>query len=201
MLRTIGTLTIKDVLPPALHSKHEARIAAATQRLVIIDQRISDIQRQLEDPDNALAVKPLIHTLATLEADKQDLVNQLKTMKLDSTTGRSETLAEAQTLTALLATKAGTAEEPDIRRRLKSAIRWLISEVWIITQPYNGNSVLVHAQLYFRSSLPVMSICCPSGTAQLRPPTSTPGTSTSCDFRAGDIGDAARVPQPDLASQ
>jgi DNA invertase Pin-like site-specific DNA recombinase len=193
ILRRIGQLEPKDVLPPdAARDAQEARLAEIRGRLVALDHRIAEVQAQVEDPDNAAAVAILTRSLTRMVEEKKQLEGEHKALHWESRTSRGETLTEAQTIIELLEAARGTPEEEPLRRRLKAALHWLVEEIWIVVQRLGQRTAIGHAQIYLRGGV--------RRPVQL-PPLQRPSRPRAglkiwqleaCDFRAGDVGDAAR---------
>jgi DNA invertase Pin-like site-specific DNA recombinase len=224
VLRRIGQLEPKDVLPPdAARDTQEARLAEIRGRLVALDHRIADVQAQVEDPENAAAVAVLTRSLTRMLDEKKQLETEYKALQWESQTSRGETLTEAQSIIELLskATDALRAvaskrqaflrshpgkefrdeatyrrlegELAEMRRRLKATLRWLVEEVWVVVQRFGQRKAIGHAQIYLRGGARRYAQLLP-----LRGPSRRRRTGLKiwqlgeCDFRGGDIGDAAR---------
>jgi hypothetical protein len=192
VLRAVGALRPRDVLPAdAVADEREAQIAALTARLVALDHRAGEVQRQIEDPDNAAAVALLTKSLSRLLGEKAQAAGQLEALKVESLTGRGESLGEAQSLLGLLRGAEGTPGEEDLRRRLKAALRWVVEEIWVVSQPVGEREYVGHAQIYLRGGS--------RRYVQLLPRDPRPGLRpwdlSGRDFRAGDVGDVARHPE------
>lgn len=188
VLERIGQLRSIDVMPPnAAMNEREQRIAELTARFIALDYRAKEVQEQIEDPDTAAAVQPLAKSLSKILHEKTEAAKELELLNLESVTGQGEGLAEIQSLIELMDEVRGTKEEEALRRRIKAALPWIVEEIWLRVQPVGYRKYVGHAQIYLRS-----------GTrryVQLLP--AAPGLSllpwdlSSCDFRAGDVGDVA----------
>jgi DNA invertase Pin-like site-specific DNA recombinase len=196
MLDTIRELRPRDILPATAEvDERESRINELTGRVVVLDHRAEILKQKLADPEqdagqDDAVVSALLDSLKRVKADKAGCLKELQALKLESLTGRGETLAEAQTLVELLRAARGKPEEEGLRQRLKAALRWLLEEVWVLVQPTPGRKQIIHAQIYLRGGRrkPVLIL----------PPNAPPGLAAlawgdlaDCDFRAGDIGRVA----------
>lgn len=189
VLRRIGQLTARDVMPADVtQDAREERIQQLTVRIIALDHRVGEIQRQIEEPDNTAAVPALAKSLTRIATEKAETAQELEKLKLESLTGRGEALAETQSLLDLLATAEGTPEEEILRHRLKTSLRWMVDEIWLLVQPISKRSYIGHAQIYLRSGERRYVQLPP---ANLRAGV-VPWDLAEADFREGDLGDAAK---------
>jgi len=181
MLRTLGQLRPRDVLPPSkARDELELRIAALTTRLPALDYRKRQLQADAADPDKDY----LLPVLAQVVKEIKATAKELDRLKLESTTGRAEALAEVQSTIDLLEKVRGTDQEEDIRRRVKAAIGWLVDSIWIVVQRFNQLRAIVHVQIYLRAGGRPRYVA--YGPATLRPK-ENPWDLSDYDFRSGEL--------------
>lgn len=188
--KAIGQLKPRDVLPPSsCRDEREERITTLTGRLIALEQRRQEIEAQLEDPDNGEVVASLAKALVRVKDEVKGVTAEREKLRLESRTSRGEQLAVVQTIDALLAEAELEGEEKvaELRRRLKAAIGWLVDSVWVVVQTVRRGVYVGHAQIYLRGG----------GRRYVRllpadPPEGMKLWSLAdCDFRAGEVGDAA----------
>src|SRR5262249_34891897 len=112
VLATVGELRPRDVLPPdAAQDEREARIATLTEHLIALGHRMGPTGGELDEEDDAEVRGQIKESLRRLSGEKKATARELETLKLESSTGKAEALAEAQTLVRLLAEVKGTPQE------------------------------------------------------------------------------------------
>lgn len=190
LVRGILGLKPRDVLPPGPEvDAREARIGELTARLVALDHRLETLQQTLGDPGTPAAeVSPLVAVVRQVAAHKEATAKELTALKFEAQTGKTETLGEVQSLLEILRDAEGTPEEPDMRRRVKSALRWLVEEVWVLVQPVHRLARIGHVQVYLRGGARQYFLVMPA-----RPCRAQPWDLRGADFRAGDLGDVGDV--------
>jgi DNA invertase Pin-like site-specific DNA recombinase len=191
LVRALAELRPADVLPPRPDSDaREARISELTGRLVELDHRAGLLRARLADPATRREALPdLEETVGLVRADMTATARELDALKLESTTGRGETLGEVKTLLGLLGEAAGTPGEADLRRRVKARVKALVEAVWVLPQVITRQKVILHVQVYLRGGK--------RKYLRIMPPNPPPGIKpwdlAASDFRAGDVGGAAQV--------
>jgi DNA invertase Pin-like site-specific DNA recombinase len=193
ILRAIRRLETRDVLPPdAAADAREARIGELTGRLVTLSHLMEARGRDLDaedDPDVSREVRASIKRLAD---EKKSVGKELEALKLQSLTGRAESLETIKSILELLdKAKETPGEEEVLRRRLKSALRWVVEEIWVDVQPVSQRAYIGHAMIYLRSGGRPRYVQLPPLNAR---PGLVPWDLSGADFRAVDVGDVARRP-------
>lgn len=199
ILEMIAQLKPREVIPSqATDNAHEDQIAAKTKQLFGLNHRANEVQREIENPDNAAIVSELTKSFRALALQKAEVVKELERLKMDSLTGHGETLAEVQSLIELLAT-AKEEELPSLRRRIKAALRRLVEDIYIVRQRVSARKCIVHVMLYLRSGGPRYGRVLPRGRSGRPLPGLCPWDLGTSDFRTGDIrgitSDAKLQPQ------
>jgi DNA invertase Pin-like site-specific DNA recombinase len=147
---------VSELSPADLQDKGQSPDAQAeairseTDALIALDHKLSTLKAKAADPKTKPAALPAILEMveATAQA-KQDTAKRLETLKADALSGRSETLGETQSLVKLLASAKGK-EVETLRRRLKSRLRLIIDEIWVVIQRLDGRLRAAHIQLHMR---------------------------------------------------
>jgi DNA invertase Pin-like site-specific DNA recombinase len=110
-------------------SRPDESLALAAE-LARVEGRILELGEQLLDSGDVVT---LATALRTLETRKRDLADQLAEARRAALHPLSETWGEAKAL-------AATLKNDDDRTRLRSALRSLIKEIWMLVVPINGGS-------------------------------------------------------------
>jgi DNA invertase Pin-like site-specific DNA recombinase len=128
----------------------EEAIRSETESLIALDHKLSTLKAKAADPKTKVAALPAILEMveATAQA-KQDTAKRLEKLKADAMSGRPETLGEAQSLVKLLANAKGK-EAETLRRRLKSRLRLIIDEIWVVVERLDHKHRAAHIQLCYR---------------------------------------------------
>ncbi|HYT87220.1 MAG TPA: recombinase family protein, partial [Gemmataceae bacterium] len=196
VLRTIRELQPRDVLPQSTEqTERDVQITSLTAQLVALDHQHSTLEAVLVEPgQDPEGVKSLVAAIGQIAAKKAATAKQLEALKLDSLTGRAEALGEAQSLADMLDRKildvaegkAEPSELDDLRRHLKSAIRWVIDSIWVLVQPINQLCRIGHIQIYLRSGVRKYVPILPENLRG-----GVPWDLRDADFRGGDISGIA----------
>jgi DNA invertase Pin-like site-specific DNA recombinase len=197
ILRRIGQFTERDVLPSAAAADaREARIGKLQDQLRAIDQRMDMTSKDYDAEDDPEVRNRLKASLRRQAEEKRAVAKDLERLKLESATGLADALKEAKSIIAVLDEARGKPQEESLRRRLKVALRWLVDEVWLVVQPVHSKLNVGHAQIYLRGvARPRYVQLLPLPPRRL-PDGFEPWHLGACDFRAGDVGHAARGAKP-----
>lgn len=185
VLDTVAKLPLADFLPPSPErDAREERIHDLTARLVALDQREATLQAAAADPDQAGA-DSILTVLRQVAAHKLATTKELDALKWESRTGRAEALGEAKSLVDQLR-DAPPEEAPDLRRRIKGALPWVIEDVRLLVQPVSRSARIAHVQITWRGGRRRETTVHSGPTAGAKP-----WNCYGLDFRAGEIPDAA----------
>jgi DNA invertase Pin-like site-specific DNA recombinase len=195
MRKALTELRPRDILPASAElDRREARITELTGRLVALSHQADLLEEQIATPENADVLPALVAGLRRNKSDAAQVAKELQALKLESTTGRGESLGQAQSIDQLLTAAQGKPEELVLRRRLKAAIRQVVEEIWILSQPITRRKQVLHVQIYLhggqRKYVPILPKNAPPGVA------ASAWNLGHADFRAGDIGRIAGDTQP-----
>jgi hypothetical protein len=128
----------------------EEAIRAETDNLIALDHKLTTLKEKAANPKTKVAALPAILEMVESTAEaKQATARRLETLKADALSGRPETLGETQSLIKLLRSAKGK-EAETLRRRLKSRLRLLIDEIWIVVERLGHKLRACHIQLCYR---------------------------------------------------
>lgn len=152
VLRAIGQLTPADVLGAGADEDGRLeRIRKLQGEQTALVVKLENIERRAAEPDQDEDMIPVLLGMAReVKTRKKEVDQQLKELKEEALTGRTETLGETQSLVGLLADTEGE-EEERLRGRIKARLRSLVDSIWAIVQPINRTLRIVHVQLRLRS--------------------------------------------------
>ncbi len=187
IVRAIIQLKSEDVLPPGQEADVQLRrINDLSNELMALADRIAYFEAKQTDP----ATNP--DFLPSAEAGINDCrrrhrekAKELRALEEEASTSRTKTLGACQSALSLLDT-------PERRRVGKARIRQLVESIWIVVQAINTKVKIVHVQICLRGGRPVYLQVYPSRPL---PAGTRVWQIGGCDFRAGDVGDAARRPR------
>jgi DNA invertase Pin-like site-specific DNA recombinase len=193
ILRAIGKLNAADVRPQRADPVREDRATKLTADLTVYGHKARLLRAQITDPNgDPEALGELIEAAKELGLKQAAAARELKRLQMEGQSGREETLGETQSLLALWGETRGTAEEAAMANRIRGRLEALTEGIWVLVQPLSRQKRILHLQIYLRGARPIYH--------QVIPRRLPPGTSVwqlaGCDFRAGDIGDAAGRPRP-----
>lgn len=106
---------------------------------------------QLSNPKNKIPGAQLIASLNSISAAIEQIQEQLNHVQADATNCRGETLGEAQTVISLMRATPPGPERDKYRRKIKTRLRWLLSEVWVHIEKVNHIRSFAHVQLFLRN--------------------------------------------------
>jgi DNA invertase Pin-like site-specific DNA recombinase len=158
-----GVLTLlKEISPSQLRPiEAQAENDDSADRLLEVERRIEKIKARMigdGDFDDELDV------LDRLKAERKKLIELLKKQQAITPEIQKRDLQEAQSVLDMLDEAKGEALT-DLRVRLKSVLRSLISEVWMIVEPLDEMR-LCFAQLFFRAGGSRVVILISAGKSQ-----------------------------------
>jgi DNA invertase Pin-like site-specific DNA recombinase len=151
VLAAVSELTPADLQDKGQSADAQAEaIRSETDALIALDHKLSTLKAKAADPKTKPAALPAVLELIESTAQaKQDTAKRLEKLKADALSGRPETLGETQSLVKLLADAKGK-EVETLRRRLKSRLRLIIDEIWVVIQRLDGRLRAAHIQLCYR---------------------------------------------------
>jgi hypothetical protein len=151
VLQAIEGLEPSDVLEGGETSDDRAtRIAKLTKQLMTVDHRREIVQEKIIDPDTPPeAVADHIRTVDELATKKAEILTELKALKEELVTGRSEMLGEVQSLLRIMR-ECPTEERLDLRTRVKARLKYLVEEIWIFVERITFKQRVVHTQIFLR---------------------------------------------------
>jgi DNA invertase Pin-like site-specific DNA recombinase len=124
------------------------RLDAMRGRRAALEKKIATVQARAEAADD---VTEFLDLLATLGKQRKALAEQITEAEAEVASQPASNLADLQALLARL--KGGRSKERDeLRRRLRAALRRLVSSIWVLIVP-RGAYRLVAIQVYFRGGL------------------------------------------------
>ena len=147
ILDSLAMLRIEDIVECSTeHREREKRIGELTAKQVALDHRRQQLIAAAADPEEDLASnqearKAVVSSLALVE-------EELRRLKLESMTGRSEHLSETQTLAKLYRAAQGE-EKAKLGNRIKAALPSIVKLITIETTRVSPRkqSVLIAIQL------------------------------------------------------
>lgn len=153
VLDALSELTAIDIFgKDAKVDEREDEIGAIIRDQVVIEHKIKQTEEKIaESEDDADAYFGL---LKTLNAKKKAAVLRLETLKADTASCKAVNLSEVQSLIALMRTlkvEGKIAELKEIRRKLKSKIEWLVTEIWVEIERHNHTKRTAHVQIHLRT--------------------------------------------------
>jgi DNA invertase Pin-like site-specific DNA recombinase len=187
IVRALIQLKPEDVLPPGEEAGEALRrINDLSNEVMGLGERIATLEAQQNDPSTDPDLLPSVQAgIVACRRRQREKAKELRALEEEASTSRTKSLGACQSALSLLDT-------PERRRIGKARIRQLVDSIWIVVQAINTKTKIVHVQIYLRGGRRVPCVVLP-----LRP--LPPGTRAwqlrGCDFRAGDVGDAARRPR------
>ena len=144
----LSPVDLQDREQPA--DEQENLIRELTDELIARDHTLRMLQDKINDPKTRPTAKKIYTESIDREAAaKEDTAKRLETLKADAVSGRPETLGETQSLIKLLANAKG-AEAEKLRRRLKSRLRLIVDEIWVVIERLDHKRRVAHVKLYLR---------------------------------------------------
>lgn len=151
ILETVAQLRTEDILEPCRKAtEREKRIEELTGRMLALEQRSREIKKAIEDPENGIAIGALVNSLNTVEAERQEVAKVRDQLKLECTSGRAETLKEAQSLVEYREGNTGT-ERQELDRKIKMLLPTILEEIWVQAQRTSERHQIVHMQIFLRN--------------------------------------------------
>jgi DNA invertase Pin-like site-specific DNA recombinase len=131
--------------------KRESQVAALSGRLLDLDNRLSRAkERALTESD----FDTYLDLIKKLQDERTEVAEQLEQLRQEAASNPTIDLGETQSLIEML--DGATAEQaPELRRRLKTRIRALVKEIWVLVQT-RGRGMgkaprHAYVQIYLRS--------------------------------------------------
>jgi DNA invertase Pin-like site-specific DNA recombinase len=187
LVRALGGLREEDVLPPGQDADALLRrIGELSAEVLALGDRLKVLEAQQNDPGTDPDLLPSVQQgIVAVRRRQRERAKELRALEEEASTSRTKTLGACRSALSLLDT-------PERRRAAKARIRQLVESIWVRVQPVSRTCRIVHAHIYLRGGRRVYR--------QIIPPDLPPGTAVwqlgACDFRAGEVGDAARHPEP-----
>jgi DNA invertase Pin-like site-specific DNA recombinase len=131
----------------------QTRIGELLKRLPLMNDRIADLNEQIEDETTEReGARALGAVLARVAANREELLRELKALQEEVAAGGSEELRTVQGLIALHRDlPPGSPKRAACRLRLKSHLRSLVEAIWLHAVPIRKGSRLVHVQINLRA--------------------------------------------------
>lgn len=150
VLQALSELTPADVLG----SKEEkddrkAEIAELTAKLAVMDHRIQDAEQKAADPDEQTP-EVYVGLLKTLHKTKKETAHRLEELKAEVASSKTVKLDEVQSLLGLLGSVKGD-ELKEVRRKLKSKVRAIVSEIWVYITRVTHMTRVAQVQIHLRN--------------------------------------------------
>jgi DNA invertase Pin-like site-specific DNA recombinase len=187
IVRALSELKPEDVLAPGEEADAQLRrINDLSKEVEALAERVAYFEAKQQDPATDPDLLPSVEAgIIDCKRRHREKVKALRALEEEASTSRTKTLGACQSALSLLDT-------PERRRVGKARIRQLVESIWIVCQTINTKTKIVHVQIYLRGGRRVYW--------QVSPLRQLPeGTRVwqlgRCDFRAGDVGDAARRPR------
>jgi hypothetical protein len=163
ILDVIALLRPEDVQEPvARNAEREARIAALTARQVVLDQRIRSRGRELDSEDNESLREELKGSIRRMGDELVEVNAELKTLKLESLTGRTEALSFAQTLRKLYNDAKGD-ERRELGRRIKAALPSVVIKIVVLSKRVSPRKAESHVRIFLRGGESRTALVLPGG--------------------------------------
>jgi DNA invertase Pin-like site-specific DNA recombinase len=148
IFNTIKELRPEDVLPPvARYGEREAKIDQLDKQLTALRVRRHELDQDLTNPE--VDLRSTQKALKTVEERETVVAKEVFALRLETESGRTEALSNAQTLIELLESKTGP-ERTEVERRIKATLPILIDGIWLRIQPVTERTKIVHIQIYLR---------------------------------------------------
>lgn len=128
LLTWLDEITVADLLP--------ADLRAGNDEMEKLESHIAALNEEAQDLINApigSGGKLIAARLAKIEAARDEAYQQVEKLRRQRSTTDVDSLADAQTITGLLASAKGD-ELLSLRLRLRDCIRRLVSEIWILVR-------------------------------------------------------------------
>ena len=143
----IGTL--REIDPAELQSKTIDKVAILLAQKEEVDSKLLKIQEALLT-ESELSV--LIEAAKKLESTKRALAEEIEKAQLEQSVKETQLLNEIGSLLSL-----ANQNDYDLRTRLKSHIRQLITEIWVVFHS-EGSTRFAFIQIYFRNAVRSITI-------------------------------------------
>ena len=148
VLHALSELKPADVLGEAQGDEREVEIAGLTGKLLVMDHRIQDAEARAADPEEE-SPETYVGLLKTLHRSKKEAVRRLEELKADAASCKAANLGEVQSLLGLLECHGDELKE--VRRKVKSRIRAVVSEIWVHITRVNHMQRVAQVQIHLRS--------------------------------------------------
>lgn len=149
LLHALSELKPSDVLGVEHEGdERETEIADLSGRLVVMDHRIQDAELKAADPDEE-SPETYVGLLKTLHKLKKEAVRRLEELKADAASCKAVNLGEVQSLLGLLDCQGD--ELRDVRRKLKSKVRSVVSEIWVHITRVSHMQRVAQVQIHLRN--------------------------------------------------
>lgn len=148
VLQALSELTSADVLGEEKGDERETEIADLSGKLVVMDHRIQDAEQKAADPEEE-SPETYVGLLKTLHRSKKETVRRLEELKADAASCKAVNLGEVQSLLGLLGSVKGD-ELKEVRRKLKSKVRSVVSEIWVHITRVSHMQRVAQVQIHLR---------------------------------------------------
>lgn len=187
IIRTLDRLKAEDVLPPSDEGASKLqRLSDLTREVHALTDRLAVLESQQNDPEtDPDLLKSVQRGIVEVARRRRERAKQLRELEEQVDTNQTKSLGACQSALEYLDT-------PERRRMARNRIRQLVHSIYVYIQRLNRKKSIVHVQMYLVGGRRLYR--------QLIPADLPFGVSVwqlgDCDFRAGNVGDAASAPQP-----
>lgn len=153
VLEALCELTPKDLADPAAGDQKGAAeaIKKLGEKLFEIDEKSREVEEKFVDPKNKIPGKVLLNLMSQLAESRAEIEGKLTRLKEQTVGTRPGGLKDAQTVIGEMM-KTGSGEERErYRRKARSRLRWLLTEIWVHIEKVNHVRQFAHVQLFLRN--------------------------------------------------
>lgn len=188
MLRFLSELRVSDIVDDGASSAQiEESIAAIEGELSVISKNLSETEEELTNRPGSKALFRVLERLETSQEQKTAKLEALK-QELHSATGNG-TLVDVQELIQLMEKTKGN-KLADLRSRLQSRIRDVVSEIWCLPVKIHRLKREMYVQVHLRNGT-VRQLRITGDDLREREAGSTA-------IRGGAVGDTKAIPESRL---
>lgn len=148
-LKALAMIRPCDVVDdPRQAGEREETIKELTAELTKLEEHRQSLKKRAADPAKATA--DLLDILETVGEQCKDKAKVLEAMKLESLTGRTESLGECQQL-ADMVLKAEGEEKRELQERIRSVLPGVVASIWVQAQKVSERTQITHVQIWLHS--------------------------------------------------
>jgi hypothetical protein len=147
-------LRVEDVVDasPAVTAREAeiCRLTAEVEALQAEERKLKDDHRKRAAADPTRDLTPLLDLLLAVAEDRKAKATRRDALKLESQTGRAESLGECKELFRLMDRATGE-ERKALQERVRAALPGVVSAIWVQAQPVAIRSQIVHVQIWLHT--------------------------------------------------